>query len=122
MNKIILVLAIVVSSCITKESQLRIVSGKQINLGIVKKGQSKIEYIIIKNEGWHSIQVTNVHPNYLCTVISDSSFVLYPWETKKISFTIDIKEDVLNKISESIIIKSNSVPQFQFIEIKGALR
>jgi hypothetical protein len=47
---------------------------------------------------------------------------LYPWETKKISFTIDIKEDVLNKISESIIIKSNSVPQFQFIEIKGALR
>jgi hypothetical protein len=122
MNKIILVLAIVVSSCITKESQLRIVSGKQINLGIVKKGQSKIEHIIIKNEGWHSIQVTNVHPSCLCTVISDSSFVLYPWETKKISFTIDIKEDVLNKISESIIIKSNSVPQFQFIEIKGALR
>jgi hypothetical protein len=63
MNKIILVLAIVVSSCITKESQLRIVSGKQINLGIVKKGQSKIEHIIIKNEGWHSIQVTNVHPS-----------------------------------------------------------
>jgi|688.fasta_scaffold76672_3 hypothetical protein len=122
MNKIILVLAIVVSSCITKESQLRIVSGKQINLGIVKKRQSKIEHIIIKNEGWHSIQVTNVHPSCLCTVISDSSFVLYPWETKKISFTIDIKEDVLNKISESIIIKSNSVPQFQFIEIKGALR
>jgi hypothetical protein len=91
-------------------------------LGIVKKRQSKIEHIIIKNEGWHSIQVTNVHPSCLCTVISDSSFVLYPWETKKISFTIDIKEDVLNKISESIIIKSNSVPQFQFIEIKGALR
>jgi len=50
MNKIILVLAIVVSSCITKESQLRIVSGKQINLGIVKKRKSKIEHIIIKNE------------------------------------------------------------------------
>ncbi len=94
---------------------------KEINLGVVKVGQSVETKIYLKNISNASYKIFDIKTSCGCTVAELVERSIQPNDSILLKSVFNAKTDDIGVVNQSIVIKDNTSQEFNIIKIKGTV-
>jgi hypothetical protein len=108
-------------ACIEGNSIAKIEFPKEVDFGIIRKGDTINKEIIIKNVSEKTLIIKNLHSSCNCTAVKLKDSVI-DTDSETIITATFVANGSNNNFEESIVLESNTKPIFSIINLKGKIK
>ncbi len=121
-NKILvftILVTLFIISCNKKTNIVDIEFTKEVSFDTIKVGDTISKYFEIKNKSSTQLKIKNLKTSCGCTLAKLKDSIIGKNSSTKIKVTFTAEEDNIGVVNKSIILDSNTKPNFTVMYLKG---